>query len=60
MYKLTIKFKEGDKVLLTKSFQGFNEISLVNPTQAQLKHLFELGVGYVEKETKIKKDVQTK
>lgn len=50
MYKLKKKFNEGDKVFLTKSFQGFNVISLVNPTQAELKHLYELGVDYVELE----------
>lgn len=55
MYILKQKFNEGDKVCLTKSFQGQHVINLVNPTQSQLKHLFDLGVDYV-KEEKPKKD----
>jgi hypothetical protein len=55
MYKLKSEFKKGSKVILTKSFEGFNEISLDNPTQSQLKHLFDLGNDYVGKIDKPKK-----
>lgn len=49
MYKLKKQFSKGDRVILTRSFEGLNVIDLINPTQSQLKHLFSLGVDYVEK-----------
>jgi len=55
-FKLNRKFNEGDKVLLSKSFQGSKVIDLAKPlSQSVLKHLFELGVDYVVEEEKPKK-----
>jgi len=55
MYKIKNGLNTG-YVHLTKSFQGSNRVDLTNPTQAQLKYLFDLKHPYVE-EIKQKKDV---
>ena len=49
MYELKKKFSKGDTITIGCKGRKSRTIDLTNPSQADLKKMFELGVDYVQK-----------